>query len=129
VDFFYITNANVPKVFRPPPNMTINEHLNKQGFVNATKFNEDHLSELKMRLMNSEESTRYQYPDKTAALDGYFNLAEKFYQEYNDFIVGAYFYKRVIEIAKQNNVSRNDTLRKNNSRARVNWDSASATTR
>lgn len=50
--------------------------------------------------MNSEESTRYQYPDKTNALEGYFNLAEKFFYDNSDYVVGAFFYKRVIEISK-----------------------------
>jgi len=32
--------------------------------------------------MSAEESTRYQYPDKSNALEGYLNLAEKFYNQY-----------------------------------------------
>jgi hypothetical protein len=50
--------------------------------------------------MHAEESTRYQLPDKSNALEGYLHLAEKFYNKYTDYVVAAFFYKRVIEIAK-----------------------------
>jgi len=64
--------------------MTINDHLNKHGYNSHSKFEliEENLSELKMRLLNAEESTRYQYPDKTAALEGYQLLADKFFNDY-----------------------------------------------
>lgn len=56
--------------------------------------------DLKLRLQQAEESTRYQYPDKSQALEGYMALADTFYNDNQDFIVSAYFYKKVIRIAK-----------------------------
>lgn len=102
--------------------MTINDHLNKHNISSLSKFDqsEENLADLKLKLMNAEESTRYQYPDKTSALDGYYSIAEKFFLEYHDFIVSAYFYKRVIEISKQNNVNLCHNRRKNNMREKVN---------
>jgi len=49
VDFFYITNSSVPKVFKTAPNMNINDYLVKYGFNVPSRFenNEDELSELK----------------------------------------------------------------------------------
>lgn len=41
--------------------MSINDHINKYGFAYTSKFEqtEESLTDLKMRLMNAEESTRY----------------------------------------------------------------------
>lgn len=50
--------------------------------------------------MQAEEYTKYVYPDKAPAIEGYKNLADKFFYDYKEFSTAAYFYKKVISIAK-----------------------------
>jgi len=51
-------------------------------------------------LIQAEDATKYIYSDKTAAIEGYFKLAESFFDEYQDFKIAAFFFKRCISIAK-----------------------------
>ena len=61
---------------------------------------EDKLLSLKRDLIQAEDATKYIYSDKTAAIEGYFKLAESFFDEYQDFKIAAFFFKRCISIAK-----------------------------
>lgn len=91
---------------------------------------EEFLIDLKKKLQNAEESMKYSLPDKSAALDGYLHLAEMFYNDYQDYIVSAYFYKRVIHVAKQYNVWGGPKLyRKSDSKGEASWATGDVTTR
>lgn len=61
---------------------------------------EEKLLNLKRDLINAEDATKYIYTDKTPAIEGYFKLAETFFDEYQDYKIAAFFYKRCISIAK-----------------------------
>ncbi|CAD8090961.1 unnamed protein product [Paramecium sonneborni] len=101
-DFFYVTNETVPKLFYQPSGISLEEHFSNhrihQKYINQ---DEEFLLDLKKRLQSAEENAKYEKPDKTQALNEYLNLAEFFFTEYQDYIVAAYFYKRVIQISRQ----------------------------
>lgn len=55
------------------------------GYNSASVFleqREDKLLALKRDLIQAEDATKYIYTDKTPAIEGYFKLAETFFDEY-----------------------------------------------
>ncbi|KAM3134990.1 hypothetical protein pb186bvf_012990, partial [Paramecium bursaria] len=103
-DFFYITNESIPLLFHAPVQMSLFDHFNIKGMKKQQiNQSQDFLEYLKRSLLQAQESTRYQLPDRSAALGGYLILAEQFYNNHKDYVVSAYFYKRVINIARQCN--------------------------
>ncbi|KAL4511805.1 hypothetical protein ABPG72_012650 [Tetrahymena utriculariae] len=91
IDFFYIT--------QPDLNEADKDNMERYS-VSMVLEKEDKLLNLKRDLINAEEATRYLFTDKTPAIEGYFKLAETFFEEYQDYKIAAFFYKRCISIAK-----------------------------
>ncbi|KAM3132429.1 hypothetical protein pb186bvf_015529 [Paramecium bursaria] len=112
-DFFYITYQSIPLLFHASAQMSLFDHFNIKEVIyriyllkvkhQQINQSQDFLEDLKRSLIQAEESTRYQLPDRSAALEGYLILAEQFQNNHQDYIVSAYFYKRVINIARQCN--------------------------
>lgn len=83
IDFFLITDISLK-----------NEEV--KGIDGLDKFTTEKLIDLKNCLCEAEEHTKYIYPVKTPAIEGYHVLAEKFFDVYHDYFNAGYFYKRVI---------------------------------
>ncbi|EGR30552.1 hypothetical protein IMG5_129380 [Ichthyophthirius multifiliis] len=89
IDFFYITQTPQDS-----------DNLERYTTSMLLEQQEDKLLSLKKDLIEAEDATKYIYSDKSSAIEGYFKLAENFFDNFQDYKTAQFFYKRCISISK-----------------------------